>query len=123
MSFSQIISRINRIANSYKSSFSSYDEDLKVAEEYINSYNKNKEIYDEIIDKQEDLEFINAYKLLDVDKDDKLETIVNSFRKLLKKYHPDNFTNESEEQQLLLNDKVREIIKAYELLKSVKEKK
>lgn len=84
MSFSQIISRINRIANSYKSSFSSYDEDLKVAEEYINSYNKNKEIYDEIIDKQEDLEFINAYKLLDVDKDDKLETIVNSFRKLLK---------------------------------------
>lgn len=138
MSFSQIFNRITKIAQSYKSNYTNYEHDAKAAEEFIQEYNKIKKDALElefekldsaqklnakhkinIGDEQDDIAYqerINSFRILELHENSSNNEIVIAFRKQLKKFHPDNFTNESEEVQKQANMRVIELIKAYEYL-------
>lgn len=58
----------------------------------------------------------NLYEILEISKDATTNEIKRKYRELTKKYHPDKFSNASEESKKQAENKFREINEAYSIL-------
>lgn len=65
----------------------------------------------------------NLYKILEISQNATLNEIKRKYRELAKKYHPDKFSNTSDEEKKQAEDKFREINEAYSILSDEARKK
>jgi len=63
-----------------------------------------------------------AYKILDVNADDDINTIKKTYRKLVRKYHPDIIKSQDKDEAYIeeATAKTQEINQAYEIIKESK---
>ncbi|CAK7038732.1 DnaJ domain-containing protein [Phascolarctobacterium sp.] len=104
---------------------------------YITEYFNNDKEYEETIDESESTQektegrYQNqsynsssvddgAYHVLGCVQSDDFETIKQAYRNLVKQYHPDNYNGKPQEFIELANEKMKEIINAYEVIKKLK---
>ena len=67
------------------------------------------------------MKYGDALRILELDGDYTEEQLKKNYRNLMKKYHPDLHTKESEQEKLILEKRAKDINEAYEILaKSVK---
>ena len=66
------------------------------------------------------MDLTKACEILEIPIDADLETIQNSYRRLVKEYHPDRVNNMGKEIRLLAERKTIEINQAYEYIKTIK---
>lgn len=61
--------------------------------------------------------FIHLYKLFNLNPDNcTLEDLKTSYRKLIKKYHPDNYDSRFPEMRKAAEKKTKELVEAYQVL-------
>lgn len=95
--------------NFFKESKIEEKKDEKTQNKHRN-YNKKSDLLDNSVQK-----FIHLYKIFNLQPGCSAEELKDSFRKLLKKYHPDNF-NGFPETQKMAERKTRELIAAFKKL-------
>lgn len=95
--------------NFFKESKIEEKKDKKTQDKYRN-YNKKSDLLDNSV-----RNFIHLYKIFNLQPGCSAEELKDSFRKLLKKYHPDNFTGFPETQKMA-ERKTRELISAFKKL-------
>ena len=67
------------------------------------------------------MKYGDALRILELDGDYTEEQLKKNYRNLMKKYHPDLHTKESEQEKLILEKRAKDINEAYEILaKSIK---
>lgn len=66
------------------------------------------------------MDLTKACEILEIPINADLETIQNSYRRLVKEYHPDKVNNMGKEIRLLAERKTIEINQAYEYIKTIK---
>ena len=95
--------------NFFKESKIEEKKDEKTKDKHRN-HNRKSDLLDNSVQK-----FIHLYKIFNLHPGCSAEELKDSFRKLLKKYHPDNF-NEFPETQKMAERKTRELIAAFKKL-------
>lgn len=95
--------------NFFKESKNEEKKDEKTQDKHRN-HNKKYDLLDNGVQK-----FIHLYKIFNLQPGCSAEELKDSFRKLLKKYHPDNF-NGFPETQKMAERKTRELIAAFKKL-------
>lgn len=66
------------------------------------------------------MDYKKACEILEIPVDADIQTIQNSYRKLIKEYHPDKVQNLGKEIRLLAEKKTIEINQAYEYIRKIK---
>lgn len=84
-----------------------------------NNTHKEREDYTKNYSNQK-MDLNRACEILEIPIDADLETIQNSYRRLVKEYHPDRVNNMGKEIRLLAERKTIEINQAYEYIKTIK---
>lgn len=91
----------------------------KPPKEENNNYQSSHE-QDPATSASTNMDLKRACTILEIPLDADLETIQNSYRKMIKEYHPDKVHNLGKEIRLLAEKKTIEINQAYEYIKTIK---
>lgn len=107
-------------------SYENYDELSKIIEE-LNNPNNDFEQFNQFGSNRPNekvdngkMDLKKACQILEIPLDADLETIQNSYRRLIKEYHPDKVQNMGKEIRKLAEQKTIEINQAYEFIKNIK---
>jgi DnaJ-domain-containing protein 1 len=125
----QILRRLSRIAKSYfsdeisaKSSYSTDDDELKRIIDELNKKDGSKNSSGKSEPKQKSdnskSNISDAYNILGVRHNATVQEIKAAYRAKMMDYHPDRTMNSSEEQKRIGLEKARQIINAYERIKT-----
>lgn len=107
----------------------SADED-KILREIVHELNITPEQYNEMLkkfetkmkNKQQTMSIEEAYKILGVNKEDDLNSVKKTYRKLVREYHPDIMKSQDKDEAYIeeATAKTQEINQAYEIVKESK---
>lgn len=107
----------------------SEDED-KILREIVHELNITPQQYDDILEKfknrmknkQQTMSIDEACKILGVTKDDDLNSVKKTYRKLVREYHPDIMKSQDKDEAYIeeATAKTQEINQAYEIIKEAK---
>ncbi len=99
----------------------------KVLHEIMQELNIEPSVYDEIVNKfenmmknkQETMSLQEAYEILEVKQSDDMNTIKKAYRKLIRKYHPDIISSQDKDESYMeeATAKTQKINQAYQVIK------
>lgn len=106
------------------------NEEEKVLREIMQELNIAPNVYDEIVNKFENMMKNNqqtmsskeAYEILGVKESDDMDTIKKAYRKLIREYHPDIISSQNKDESYMeeATAKTQEINQAYQVIKEQK---
>ncbi|MGM0519551.1 MAG: DnaJ domain-containing protein [Campylobacterota bacterium] len=102
-------------------------DEKKVLHEIMQELNIEPSVYDEIVNKfenmmknkQETMSLQEAYEILEVKQSDDMNTIKKAYRKLIRKYHPDIISSQDKDESYMeeATAKTQKINQAYQVIK------
>ena len=102
----------------------------KVLREIMQELNIDSSVYDEIVNKfenmmknkQQTMSSKEAYEILGVKESDDMDTIKKAYRQLIRKYHPDIISSQNKDESYMeeATAKTQEINQAYQVIKDEK---
>lgn len=105
-------------------------EEEKVLREIMSELNISANVYDEIVNKfenmmknkQQSMTPKKAYEILGVKESDDMTTIKKAYRKLIREYHPDIISSQNKDETYMeeATAKTQEINQAYQVIKDIK---
>ena len=106
------------------------EEEEKVLREIMSELNIAANVYDEIVNKfenmmknkQQSMTPKKAYEILGVKESDDMTTIKKAYRKLIREYHPDIISSQNKDETYMeeATAKTQEINQAYQVIKDIK---
>ncbi len=105
-------------------------EEEKVLREIMQELNIAPSVYDEIVNKfenmmknkQQNMSSKEAYEILGVKESDDMDTIKKAYRKLIREYHPDIISSQNKDESYMeeATAKTQEINQAYQVIKDAR---